>query len=74
MIKRTNAFITGAGPIIFIISLILWAISEIHIGSSPLIYIIGQWIEPIFKPMGVDWRVGVALILSFAAREVLFPL
>ena len=70
MIKRTNAFITGAGPIIFIISLILWAISEIHIGSSPLIYIIGQWIEPIFKPMGVDWRVGVALILSFAAREV----
>tara|TARA_B100001121_G_scaffold309094_1_gene334868 strand:+ start:9125 stop:10360 length:1236 start_codon:yes stop_codon:yes gene_type:complete len=70
MLKRTKAFITGAGPIIFIISLVLWGISEIHIGSSPLIYIIGQWIEPVFKPMGVDWRVGVALILSFAAREV----
>jgi ferrous iron transport protein B len=70
MQKRTSAFITGAGPTIFIISLVLWAISEIHIGSSPLIYIIGQWIEPMFKPMGVDWRVGVALILSFAAREV----
>ena len=38
--------------------------------NQPLIYLIGQWIEPIFRPMGVDWRVGVALILSFAAREV----
>lgn len=70
MIKRTGAFITGSGPIILIISIILWGISEIHIGDMPIIHMIGQWIEPIFKPMGVDWRVGVALILSFAAREV----
>jgi ferrous iron transport protein B len=31
---------------------------------------IGQWIEPITKPMGLDWRGGVALISGFAAREV----
>jgi ferrous iron transport protein B len=31
---------------------------------------IGQAIEPIFHPMGVDWRVGVGLISAFAAREV----
>jgi ferrous iron transport protein B len=30
----------------------------------------GQVIEPLFKPMGVDWRVGVGLISAFAAREV----
>jgi ferrous iron transport protein B len=30
----------------------------------------GQWIEPIFKPMGVDWRVGFGLLSAFAAREV----
>ncbi|MGZ3691824.1 MAG: nucleoside recognition domain-containing protein, partial [Pseudobdellovibrio sp.] len=30
----------------------------------------GQHIEPIFKPMGVDWRVGFGLISAFAAREV----
>ena len=31
---------------------------------------IGHYIEPVFRPMGVDWRVGVALLLAFAAREV----
>ena len=31
---------------------------------------IGQVIEPIFSPMGLDWRVGVAILLSFAAREI----
>ncbi|HSF23881.1 MAG TPA: nucleoside recognition domain-containing protein, partial [Blastocatellia bacterium] len=31
---------------------------------------IGQRIEPLLYPMGVDWRVGVGLISAFAAREV----
>lgn len=30
----------------------------------------GRIFEPIMKPMGLDWRVGVALIAAFAAREV----
>jgi ferrous iron transport protein B len=30
----------------------------------------GNFVEPIFKPMGVDWRVGVGFISAFAAREV----
>lgn len=32
--------------------------------------IAGQWIEPAIRPMGFDWKIGVALISSFAAREV----
>jgi ferrous iron transport protein B len=32
--------------------------------------IAGRWIEPAIKPMGFDWKIGVALISSFAAREV----
>ncbi|MEK6627728.1 MAG: ferrous iron transporter B, partial [Bdellovibrionota bacterium] len=31
---------------------------------------VGKMIEPIFKPMGIDWRVGFGLISAFAAREV----
>lgn len=31
---------------------------------------IGKFIEPIMKPLGLDWRVGVSLIATFAAREV----
>jgi len=30
----------------------------------------GKLIEPVIKPMGCDWRLGVAIISSFAAREV----
>jgi ferrous iron transport protein B len=32
--------------------------------------IAGQWIEPAIRPLGFDWKIGVALISSFAAREV----
>lgn len=31
---------------------------------------VGRIIEPVFEPMGVDWRVGFGLISAFAAREV----
>lgn len=31
---------------------------------------IGKLIEPVMKPLGLDWRVGVSLIATFAAREV----
>ena len=31
----------------------------------------GRFIEPVIKPLGFDWKMGVALIASFAAREVL---
>jgi ferrous iron transport protein B len=32
---------------------------------------IGHFIEPVIKPLGFDWKIGVALVASFAAREVL---
>jgi ferrous iron transport protein B len=31
---------------------------------------LGKLIEPVMKPIGLDWRVGVSLIATFAAREV----
>ena len=31
---------------------------------------IGQAIEPVIRPLGYDWRIGIALVTSFAAREV----
>ncbi len=32
--------------------------------------IFGKAIEPVIKPLGYDWKIGIALITSFAAREV----
>lgn len=32
--------------------------------------VVGQTIEPLIKPLGFDWKIGIALVTSFAAREV----
>ena len=31
--------------------------------------ILGHWIEPAIRPLGYDWKIGIGLITSFAARE-----
>ncbi len=31
---------------------------------------IGKFMEPVIKPLGFDWKIGIALVTSFAAREV----
>jgi ferrous iron transport protein B len=31
---------------------------------------IGRWLEPVIEPLGFDWKIGIALVTSFAAREV----
>ena len=45
-----------------------------HIASYQLensyIGIIGKGIEPVIKPLGYDWKIGIAVITSFVAREV----
>ncbi|MFA7272354.1 MAG: ferrous iron transporter B [Crocinitomicaceae bacterium] len=38
--------------------------------ENSFIGIMGQKIEPVIRPLGYDWKVGIALITSFAAREV----
>ncbi|MBK86816.1 MAG: ferrous iron transport protein B [Flavobacteriaceae bacterium] len=35
-----------------------------------LIGIVGKTIEPVIKPLGYDWKIGIGLVASFAAREV----
>lgn len=32
--------------------------------------LMGKFIEPVIKPLGYDWKIGIALVTSFAAREV----
>ncbi len=38
--------------------------------ESSYIGIMGRSIEPAIKPLGYDWKIGIALITSFAAREI----
>lgn len=38
--------------------------------ENSYIGIMGKGIEPVIKPLGYDWKIGISLITSFAAREV----
>jgi ferrous iron transport protein B len=78
-VTRTKSYVMRAGPAIFAFALIIWVAttfpradlkdpSERLEGSYAAR--VGQLIEPVFEPMGGDWRTGVGLISAFAAREV----
>jgi ferrous iron transport protein B len=70
---RSLTFVTQAGPTIFVVAVVIWALgyfpSHGELDHSYLASI-GQWIEPVFKPLGLDWKFGVAILMSFLAREV----
>ncbi len=76
---RTLSYIKRAGPMIFIFAVLIWIGTTFPLrdAASPQQRLeksyagqAGHLIEPLFAPMGVDWRVGVGLISAFAAREV----
>ena len=77
---RAKLFLFNAGKIIMAISIILWFLASFPMtdnrGEQTTIHNsfagkIGHTIEPVIQPLGFDWKVGIALITSFAAREVL---
>ncbi len=68
--RQTGEFIMRAGPTILVISVVVWALSQYPTPEQSWLAHIGQVISPIFAPMGWDWRIGVAVLASFAAREV----
>jgi len=68
---RIKAFLEKAGTIIVLLSIILWLFSHIPGGDveRSILGMFGKVIEPIGKPIGLDWRMIVALMASIAARE-----
>jgi len=72
--NRAKHFITKAGKIIFTVTVVIWVLGYFpnhgaDLGASWL-GTLGHLIEPLFTPIGLDWRYGVAIFTSFLAREV----
>ena len=80
MWERGVLFLKKAGTIILLATVVIWALSNypwgpVHSGPEPRIEIsyigsFGHMIEPIFRPLGFDWRAAVALFFGFVAKEV----
>ena len=76
-------FITGAGKIIFLFSIVIWFFSYIGPTQNKEEFVatdvkleqsylakMGKSIEPAIAPLGYDWKMGVGILTSFVAREV----
>jgi ferrous iron transport protein B len=81
MVERGWLFLKNAGTIILGISIVLWFLTTYPKHPNPdatateqiaqsFAGKAGHALEPVIKPLGFDWRIGIGLITSFAAREV----
>ncbi|MBI2604758.1 MAG: ferrous iron transport protein B [Deltaproteobacteria bacterium] len=80
LVERARLFLRRAGTVILALSVLIWFLASYPkppaMSAEPAIHFsyagkIGRAIEPALRPLGFDWRVGVALIPGFAAREVM---
>jgi ferrous iron transport protein B len=73
VLTSAKQFIRRAAPVIFVVSVVIWVLGYFPQNGelqSSYLAMIGHYIEPIFEPLGLDWRYGVAILVSFLAREV----
>ena len=83
LVDRARIFMKNAGTIIVGVTLVLWALAHlpiIHTAagalSAPqladsLIGRLGHFIEPVIAPLGFNWKIGIGLLSSVLAREVM---
>ena len=78
LLDRSKIFLRRAGTVILLVTVVLWVMAHLPtrnghvppIGQS-LAGTLGRTIEPVIKPLGFDWKIGIGLITSLAARETI---
>jgi ferrous iron transport protein B len=75
---RSALFLKKAGTIILAVSFVLWVLSilPVHNGNfsdlaGSVIGKIGHFVEPVLRPLGFNWKIGIGLLTSIFAREVI---
>ena len=78
LLDRSRIFLRRAGRIIFTVTVVLWVLTQFPRspdGPPPIeqsvLGQVGHVIEPAIAPLGFDWQIGIGLISSLAAREVI---
>jgi ferrous iron transport protein B len=78
LLDRGRVFLRQAGTVILAVSLLVWVLTNLplHHGRVPqleqsAIAYLGHGIEPVIRPLGFNWKIGVGLLTSVIAREVI---
>jgi ferrous iron transport protein B len=74
LVDRGRVFLRQAGTVILAVTLVLWILSHVPfhaaLGES-VIGRLGHFIEPVIRPLGFNWKIGIGLLTSVMAREVI---
>ena len=83
LMDRANVFLRQAGTVILSVTLALWVLAHlpvVHVGGNAyaapeladsVIGRLGHFIEPAIAPLGFNWKIGIGLLSSVLAREVM---
>jgi ferrous iron transport protein B len=78
LLDRAKVFLRRAGTVILLVAVMIWVLAHLPLedGKTPSLehsYAgqIGKAVEPAIKPLGFNWKIGIGLITSLAAREVI---
>jgi len=78
MYDRAKIFLRRAGTVILGVAVVLWILAHLPLSGGKMPEIansvagtIGRLIEPLVRPLGFDWRIGIGIVMSLAAREVI---
>jgi ferrous iron transport protein B len=74
LVDRGKVFLRQAGTVILAVTIVLWVMSHVPFHTDlagSVIGRIGQFIEPAIKPLGFNWKIGIGLLTSVMAREVI---
>jgi len=74
LMDRGQVFLKQAGTVILAVTIVLWFLSHIPFHADlaqSVIGRLGQFIEPAIKPLGFNWKIGIGLLTSVMAREVI---
>ena len=83
LVDRARIFLRQAGTIILCVTLALWVLAHLPVIQTPsgtltapeladsVIGRLGHFIEPAIAPLGFNWKIGIGLLSSVLAREVM---
>jgi ferrous iron transport protein B len=83
VVDRARIFLRQAGTIILCVTLALWVLAHLPVIQTPsgaltapdlansVIGRLGHFIEPVIAPLGFNWKIGIGLLSSVLAREVM---
>jgi len=82
LMDRANVFLRQAGTVILSVTLALWVLANLPVQfgtagahapelAASVIGRLGHFIEPVIAPLGFNWKIGIGLLSSVLAREVM---